>query len=127
MGKHHDDALCAQASSSLLHHVVDVAAAATDLSRDCERKPKISKREVDEPTLTSIVDIQTARLFESGEGSQTSVNYTSLIIGAFLPITAVLGFVGGRAHGNSRHRATQIREVDIDVGIMSDVELSSVE
>lgn len=116
--KRNDDTLCGQASSMLLHHTVDFAAAATDLSRECQRK---KHHHHPKPQQVN-VEIQVPRLFEEeeeedvsdGKEGRTGTSYTTFILGAFLPITAIVGFVGGRRYASNRLRAQQMRELTSD-------------
>jgi len=93
--------LCVQASNDLVHHLMEVAESGIQLSQKCEAKPPPAPAPA--PRVTSVVDIQmpTPRLYE--EKGQIMANSSfNLILGAFLPVTAIVGFVGGRFYANRR-------------------------
>jgi len=52
-----------------------------------------------------VVEVQQPRLFElDGKAPTSSAN---LILGAFLPVTAIVGFIGGRLYAGRRSQQTR--------------------
>jgi len=102
--------LCVQASNDLVHHLMEVAESGIQLSQKCEKPPPApAKREA--PVLTSVVEMQMPRLYEvNGKLASSSTN---LLLGAFLPVTAIVGFIGGRIYANNR-ATTMAREIMSD-------------
>merc|ERR1712139_383887 len=91
--------LCAQAANDLVHHTMEVAQSGVQLSQKCEQKPAPPPAA---PILTDVIQSQVpaARLYEQN-GKVPSGN-ANLILGAFLPVTAIVGFVGGRYYASNR-------------------------
>jgi hypothetical protein len=98
--------LCAQAAAQLTHDTMEVAQSGIQMSQKCEHKPKPPPPA---PQVV-VVEQQVPRLFEmDGKVASSSTN---LMLGAFLPVTAIVGFVGGRMWANRGSR--QMREVMSD-------------
>lgn len=87
------EALCAQGALDVVHHTSKVASAAVELSRACA---------VGNARLYSQFDKE-----EKKEKKKNGLS-TSLILGAFLPVTAVIGFAGGRFVAN--RQTEQVRD-----------------
>jgi hypothetical protein len=45
---------------------------------------------------------------ETSEKSESAPSYTNLILGAFLPVTAIVGFVGGRLYSRRTYTSTRV-------------------
>jgi hypothetical protein len=55
------------------------------------------------------------RLYEKdGEKSITNAGFANIVLGAFLPVTAIVSFIAGRIYANHRSRTEQTREVMSD-------------
>jgi len=89
-------ALCAQAANDLLHHTMEVAQSGVQLSQKCEKEAPAPA-----PPVPVVVESQVPRLFELGDKAAASSS-TNLILGACLPILAVMGFVSGRYYASQR-------------------------
>lgn len=98
--------LCAQASSDLVHHTMEVAQSGIQMSQKCEEK---NPAPAPAPPSVTVTEVEVPRLFEL-DGKVHSTSSANLILGAFLPITAIVGFVGGRYYANNRARSQQTRE-----------------
>jgi len=88
---------CAEESAALAHHAFNVASAGDDVNMHCKANA--------------------ARLYElevQGEGSSTSSNALTFVLGASLPIAAALGFVGGSRLGKGRQSAELGFESELD-------------
>lgn len=97
--------LCVQAATDLVHRTMEVSESGIQMSQKCEEKPAPAPAP---PVLSHITEIQVPRLFElEGKVPTSSAN---LILGAFLPITAIVGFVLGRFYANHRAHTQQTRE-----------------
>jgi hypothetical protein len=101
------DAECAQESIMLTHAVVRVAEAGVEISKKCH--PKEKEREVDPPV---IVEVPVPRLYEtdSSKSSASNAGFANIVLGAFLPVTAIVSFVAGRFYASNRARGEQTRE-----------------
>lgn len=62
------------------------------------------------PIITEVVEEQVPRLFEQDGKKAAGTSSMNLVLGAFLPITAIVSFVGGRFYANHRSRTEQTRE-----------------
>merc|ERR1712072_1032526 len=82
------DALCAQMSLRLMHHVQNVGRASVNMAKHCEISAFERKylEDEDDEDVTSV----------------TSSNSGTLALAALLPITAVLSFVVGKRVSKSR-------------------------
>merc|ERR1712072_808825 len=91
-----------------------------ELSKECEPSRRRRKSPAPAPVTApvTVVEVQVPRLYSNEENDDgkkkqddasapISVN---LMLGAFLPVTAIVGFVGGRVFANRRSRTTQTRE-----------------
>ena len=79
--------------------------AGIDLSKACEAPaPAVV-------ALPEVVEEQVPRLYEQNaqEVNIASVS-PNLMLGAFLPVTAIVSFVGGRFYANRQARVEQTRE-----------------
>jgi hypothetical protein len=94
---------CANAVASLTHDLVEIAEAGKTMSVQCAL-PNGGKG----PTVVQVPVPAAKRLYEQGEnGNIVSSGISSnLILAAFLPLTAIVSFVGGRRHA-SRHNSQQ--------------------
>jgi len=101
------EALCGEQISALLHHATAVAEAGTDLSKKCEAPVSFIA-----PAATGIdiVEVQVPRLYAESENKKSDHTDSRLLLAAFLPVTAIVSFVGGRFYANHRSRVEQTRE-----------------
>jgi hypothetical protein len=105
----HISALCAQAVSMVTHHTAKVAAASTDLSAKCVAPaPAPSPKSLNGGT---VVIMEPGRLYEQGSKSRTTTSSLNIVLGAFLPVTAIVAFAGGRFYANRRIRTEQSRNL----------------
>jgi len=108
---HKESALCAQAVSMVTHHTAKVAAASTDLSAKCVAPaPAPSPVSLNGGTVV-IMKGQPGRLYEQGSKSRTTTSSLNIVLGAFLPVTAIVAFAGGRFYANRRIRTEQSRNL----------------
>lgn len=96
-GSSHDE-LCVQESAKLVQQLTRVANAGVDMSTKCEATPAAVK-----------ID---ARLFSFKKQKKQSAlgGSSNLILAAFLPLTAIVSFVGGRFYANRRTGTEEARE-----------------
>jgi hypothetical protein len=106
----HESALCAQAVSMVTHHTAKVAAASTDLSAKCVA-PAPAPSPVNLNGGTVIMETQANRLYEQGGKSRITASSTNMVLAAFLPVTAIVAFAGGRFYANRRIRTEQSRNL----------------
>jgi len=90
--------LCAGAVQGLVHHTAKAAEAGINLKRACS------------PSGTVGIIEQTQRLYAQDGVKVAGVPVANFVLGAFLPITAIVGFVGGRFYAGRRARTEQTRE-----------------
>merc|ERR1719335_1250924 len=90
--------LCAGAVQGLVHHTSKAAEAGINLKRACS------------PSGTVGIIEQTQRLYAQDGVKVAGVPVANFVLGAFLPITAIVGFVGGRFYAGRRARTDQTRE-----------------
>jgi hypothetical protein len=90
--KMRQDGQCAQEAQSLVRHTANTARASMYLNKYCE------------------LDAQRLYELESEKGDETekSSNSVTLALAAFLPLTAVLGFVGGSRFARSNNQAALV-------------------
>jgi len=106
------DAECAQESIMLVHHVVKVAEAGVELSKKCHKHEEAPK--VEPNVEIDYVPVAAPRLYEERDGANTNVNSANIVLGAFLPVTAVVSYVAGRFYANHRSRTQETRELMSD-------------
>jgi hypothetical protein len=89
---------CAHAVSSLVNNLVEIAEAGKTMSVQCEL-PNGGKG----PKVVTVA-VPASRLYQQGHNGDLVASGipTNLILAAFLPITAIVSFVGGRWHANHR-------------------------
>jgi len=105
--------LCAQAAQALVHHTAKVAEAGIALSTKCH--PAAAPALAPIPDMgTVIIDEQQPRLYEQDGMKAAGAPVMNLVLGAFLPVTAIVGFVGGRLYANHRSRTEIARELVSD-------------
>jgi hypothetical protein len=95
--------LCAGAVQGLVHHTAKAAEAGINLKKACSA------------TKGTVVIAQPAtllgqRLYAQDGVKVAGVPVMNFVLGAFLPITAIVGFVGGRFYAGRRVRTEQTRE-----------------
>jgi len=105
-GSTHQDIKCDAQIQKLVKETTQVAQAGIDLSKACEAEV---------PALghlpATVVEVQVPRLYEQdSEEAQAPSASANLMLGAFLPVTAIVSFVGGRFYSNRQSRVEQTRE-----------------
>jgi hypothetical protein len=90
--------LCAGAVQGLVHHTAKAAEAGINLKGACSAPKNI------------VVLEQPVRLYAQDGVKVAGVPVMNFVLGAFLPITAIVGFVGGRFYAGRRVRTEQTRE-----------------
>jgi len=104
-------ARCAQESERLVHHLTKVAEAGVDMSKSCGE----AEAGEAETALQDINIDDVGRLYATGAKSQASVGVSAnLLLAAFLPVTAIASFVGGRFYANRATGTEQAREIMSD-------------
>jgi len=99
---------CLSGIAGLVKALAKVSQAAVDLSIESEKaEPKKEVvAEVAAPIVVTVpVAVQVppaARLYADGDDKDTTTSSTNFVLGAFLPVTALVSFVGGRFYANRR-------------------------
>jgi hypothetical protein len=101
--------VCTQAATALIEYLMEVSKDGITLAQKCTGDAPKPKEDVD----TVIVMEQTGRLYEEDKKEKDG-NSINLILGAFLPVTAIAAFVGGRVYASRREQGEQMREVMSD-------------
>jgi len=99
--------LCAGAAQGLVHHTAKAAEAGINLKGACSG-PKITVGI--EQAQTTVGIEEAARLYEQDGVKVAGVPVANVVLGAFLPVTAIVGFIGGRVYATRRARTEQTRE-----------------
>jgi len=107
-----ENAMCAQGAADALAQAIQVASDAMQIKKACAPP---APRAVPAPLIAheQLIEVQVpqSRLYEK-EGFMgmmgVSSSATNYFLGALLPLTAIVGFVGGRRYAN--RRATESRE-----------------
>merc|ERR1711959_591511 len=113
--------LCTQAAAALLEYTTKVSQDGIVLSEKCKEEEKEEApafAPAPAPVLTEVVEQEVPRLFEQDGNKVAGSSSMNLVLGAFLPVTAIVSFVGGRFYANRRSGVDQARE------FMSDNEAS---
>lgn len=92
-------AKCAATSQALVAQLSDFGAAAVAVSDACSAQPP-------PPVITTLPPgvrpEGAARLYSEEKTTVPAASSTNLLLAAFLPVTAIVGFVGGRMYGKGR-------------------------
>merc|ERR1719506_462046 len=100
--------LCAGSIQGLVHHTAKATEAGINLKRACSPKGTVI---IEQPaTVGSVVIEEQTRLYAQDGVKVAGVPVANFVLGAFLPITAIVGFVGGRFYAGRRARTEQTRE-----------------
>jgi len=99
--------LCAGAVQGLVHHTAKAAEAGVNLKGACSG-PKITVGI--EQAQTTVGIEEAARLYAQDGVKVAGVPVANVVLGAFLPVTAIVGFIGGRVYATRRARTEQTRE-----------------
>merc|ERR1711924_204160 len=99
--------LCAGAAQGLVHHTAKAAEAGVNLKGACSG-PKITVGI--EQAQTTVGIEEAARLYAQDGVKVAGVPVANVVLGAFLPVTAIVGFIGGRVYAPRRARTEQTRE-----------------
>jgi hypothetical protein len=100
--------LCAGAVQGLVHHTAKAAEAGINLKRACSATKGIVVLEQPVPPVPS------SRLYAQDGVKVASIPAANFVLAAFLPVTAIVGFVGGRFYAGRRARTEQTRELMSD-------------
>jgi hypothetical protein len=113
---HMAGARCAQESTRLTQHLMKVSQAGVDLSKQCEDKP--APPSPPPPPPPPAVQVVAPRLYsQEGAKNESAMGASAnFVLAAFLPVTGIVAFVGGRVYGNRRNSMEQVRS------FMSDTE-----
>merc|ERR1712216_546272 len=99
--------LCAGAVQGLVHFTAKAAEAGVNLKGACSG-PKITVGI--EQAQTTVGIEEAARLYAQDGVKVAGVPVANVVLGAFLPVTAIVGFIGGRVYATRRARTEQTRE-----------------
>jgi len=100
--------LCAGAVQGLVHHTAKAGEAGINLKRACSA-PAPAPMPVAQAKDTVVI-MQGQRLYAQDDVKVAGIPVANFVLGAFLPVTAIVGFVGGRFYGGRRARTEQTRE-----------------
>merc|ERR1712194_554760 len=91
-----------------------VAKAGVDMGRECEEEPEPAAPPAKKAAPPAVDMLATSRLYSEKKKDakdQTAIGASAnLLLAAFLPVTAIVGFVGGRFYANRRASTEQARE-----------------
>jgi len=102
---------CASGIAGLVKSLAKVSKAAVDLSIVCVNKKPIAlhraapldvKVDVEVPHAPATFSTWGTRLYDEEDDKDTTSSSTNFVLGAFLPVTALVSFVGGRFYANRR-------------------------
>jgi len=100
---------CGEAISELIGDLVDVAETGNEMKVQCSVPIKEVVKTVVDPNTGPVkvvkVMVEEPRLFEQGKPVESS--NTNFVLAAFLPLTAIVSFVGGRFYAR---RNAEVRE-----------------
>ena len=99
--------MCTQAVTQLIEYLMEVSKDGISLAQKCT--PQAAARAQEVPDTVMVME-QTGRLYESEKDDGKKKNDMSILLGALLPVTAIVGFIGGRVYSNRRAQADQTRE-----------------
>jgi len=100
--------LCAGAVQGLVHHTAKAGEAGINLKRACSA-PAPAPMPVAQAKDTVVI-MQGQRLYAQDGVKVAGIPVANFVLGAFLPVTAIVGFVGGRFYAGRRARTEQTRE-----------------
>merc|ERR1712070_650396 len=103
------EALCAEAAGALIEQTMKVSQDGVELSEICAAAPAPAPAPANQAVI--VREVQVPRLFEQFGGKSSDNTSMNFVLGAFLPVTAIVSFVGGRYYAT---RNSQIREVMSD-------------
>jgi len=101
--------LCAGAAQGLVHHTAKAAEAGINLKGACSG-PKITVGIEQAQTPGTVVIEEGTRLYAQDGVKVAGIPAANFVLAAFLPVTAIVGFVGGRFYAGRRARTEQTRE-----------------
>jgi hypothetical protein len=102
--------VCTQATTALIEYLMEVSKDGITLAQKCTP----AAAEAEETPDTVMVMQRVGRLYEEDQKQAYAGNTLNLFLGAFLPVTAIAGFVGGRIYANRREQYEQTREIMSD-------------
>lgn len=119
-GSNMKGARCAQEATQIVQMLGRVAQSSMDMSKQCGPKPPapaLAPVSYVEPTGHEMLDDGHAEFMGDGrlysaesKGETTMAPSFNLVLAAFLPVTAFVGFVGGRFYANRHASAVEARE-----------------
>jgi len=101
--------LCAGAVQGLVHHTAKAGEAGINLKRACSA-PAPAPMPMAKAAKDTVVIMQQQRLYAQDSVKVAGIPVANFVLGAFLPVTAIVGFVGGRFYAGRRARTEQTRE-----------------
>jgi len=101
--------LCAGAVQGLVHHTAKAGEAGINLKRACSA-PAPAPTPMAKAAKDTVVIMQQQRLYAQDGVKVAGIPVANFVLGAFLPVTAIVGFVGGRFYAGRRARTEQTRE-----------------
>jgi len=100
--------LCAGAIQGLVHHTAKAAEAGINLKGACSPTGTVI---IEQPAPAQTVVIEEeSRLYAQDGVKVAGIPAANFVLAAFLPVTAIVGFVGGRFYAGRRARTEQTRE-----------------
>jgi len=103
------EALCAEAAGALIEQTMKVSQDGVQLSELCGEAPAPAPAPANQAVI--VREVQVPRLFEQFGGKSSDNTSMNFVLGAFLPVTAIVSFVGGRYYAS---RNSQMRDVMSD-------------
>lgn len=96
---------CGAEIADLVRHTAEVARAGLDLSDHCGKgvKAAAGKRSGQEVEVMVPVEVGVRpRLYEQMDDDHSDFSSTNIVLAAFLPVSAIVGFLGGRSWASRR-------------------------
>jgi len=104
--------LCAGAVQGLVHFTAKAAEAGVNLKGACGPKITVGIEQAEQPG--TVVIEEGTRLYAQDGVKVAGIPAANFVLAAFLPVTAIVGFVGGRFYAGRRARTEQTRELMSD-------------
>jgi hypothetical protein len=103
-------ARCAQESQRLTQEMLKVAQTGLDLSKACEEVPEPAAPVITTPGVQLLAPARLYAKDNGPKGQAASALSTNFLLAAFLPVTAIVSFVGGRFYANRGSSMEQARD-----------------
>jgi hypothetical protein len=104
--------LCAGAVQGLVHFTAKAAEAGVNLKGACGPKITVGIEQAEQPG--TVVIEEGTRLYAQDGVKVAGIPAANFVLAAFLPVTAIVGFVGGRFYAGRRACTEQTRELMSD-------------